>query len=231
VSSLDRRGGRLLTLEGPEGAGKTLMAQRLAAALRRDGFDVALTREPGGTALGDRLRELLLAHDSVPISPLVDAFLFNAARAQLVAEVIQPALAAGNVVVCARFADSTLAYQGYGAGVSLEVLRELASIATAGLVPDLTILLDLAPELGLERKAPADRTRFEATFDLDFHRRVRDGFLDLARAEPARFEVVDADRTVDEVFEDVLETARATLESTADRPDDEPLAPAMRIQP
>ena len=231
MSSLDRRGGRLLTLEGPEGAGKTLMAHRLATALRREGFDVTLTREPGGTALGDRLRELLLARDSVPIEPLVDAFLFNAARAQLVAEVIQPALAAGNVVVCARFADSTLAYQGYGAGSTLEALRELAAIATRGLVPDLTILLDIAPELGLERKAPDDRTRFEAAFDLDFHRRVRDGFLDLARAEPARFEVVDADRPVEEVFEDVLESALACLESTADRPDDEPLAPAMRIQP
>jgi dTMP kinase len=208
VSSLDRRGGRFLTLEGPEGAGKTVLAERLAAALRADGVEVVLTREPGGTRLGERLRDLLLGRDSVPIDPLVDAFLFNAARAQLVREVIRPALDAGRVVVCARYSDSTLAYQGYGAGLDLGSLRDLAAAATGGLQPDRTILLDLPPDVGLRRKTADDRTRFEAAFDLAFHERVRDGFLDLARREPARFAIVDADRPIDEVFTDVMGAAR-----------------------
>jgi dTMP kinase len=231
VSSIERRRGRFLTLEGPEGAGKTVLAQRLADALAADGADVLLTREPGGTRLGERLRDLLLARDSVPIDPLVDAFLFNAARAQLVAEVIGPALEAGKVVVCARFADSTLAYQGYGAGVDIDALRELASVATGGLAPDRTILLDLPAEAGLRRKAPDDHTRFEAAFDLEFHRRVRDGFLELARREPARFAVVDAGRPIDAVFADVLAAARAALDERGAGPPGEPVAPAARIHP
>lgn len=212
MSSLDQSRGRFLTLEGPEGAGKTVMAGRLADALRASGVDVLLTREPGGTLLGERLRDILLARDSVHIDPLVDAVLFNAARAQLVREVIRPALEAQQVVVCARFADSTLAYQGYGAGVDMDVLHELAVIATGGLAPDRTILLDLPPEDGLRRKAPDDQTRFEATFDLEFHRRVRAGFLDLARRESARFTVVDARADVDDVFARVLAACLEELE-------------------
>lgn len=212
VTSLDRRRGRFLTLEGPEGAGKTVMAGRLADVLRSSGLDVLVTREPGGTLLGERLRDILLARDSVHIDPLVDAFLFNAARAQLVREVIRPALEAGQVVVCARFADSTLAYQGYGAGVDIDALRELAAVATGGLFPDLTILLDLPPEEGLRRKAPDEETRFEAAFDLAFHRRVRAGFLELARREPARFAVVDAGRDVEAVFAEVLAATLRGLE-------------------
>jgi dTMP kinase len=230
VSSIARRRGRFLTLEGPEGAGKTVLAERLADALASEGVDVVLTREPGGTRLGERLRDLLLAQDSPAIDPLVDALLFNAARAQLVAEVIRPALESGRVVVCARFADSTLAYQGYGAGVEIGALRELATVATGGLAPDRTILLDLPAEAGLRRKAPDDHTRFEAAFDLEFHRRVRAGFLELARREPARFAVIDAGRPIDTVFADVLAEARVALGGDAGPPD-EPVAPAVRIHP
>jgi dTMP kinase len=229
VSSIDRRHGRFLTLEGPEGAGKTVLAERLADALAGDGLDPLLTREPGGTRLGERLRDILLARDSVPIDPLVDAFLFNAARAQLVAEVIRPALEAGRVVVCARFGDSTLAYQGYGAGVDLDALRRLALVATGGLAPDRTILLDLPAEAGLRRKAPDDHTRFEAAFDLEFHRRVRNGFLELARREPARFAIVDAARPIDAVFADVLAAAREALEVRGTAGAGEPVTPAVRI--
>jgi dTMP kinase len=186
--------GWFITIEGPDGAGKTTQAAALASHLAARGLDVHVTREPGGTWLGERLRDLLLARtDSVaPTDPLTDAFLFNAARRQLVTEVIRPALASGRTVVCARYADSTLAYQGYGAGVSLERLRSLAEAATDGLEPDLTILLDVPVEDGLARKAPGDVTRFEAEFDLGFHRRVRDGFLALAASEPGRFVVIDA---------------------------------------
>ena len=197
--------GLFITLEGPEGAGKTLQAERLADALKADGHAVRLTREPGGTRLGEQIRSIVLAatQGGGAIEPVADALLFNAARAQLVAEVIRPALAAGEIVICARFADSTLAYQGYGAGVPLEDLRAVEEAATGGLVPDLTILLDVPPEVGLARKADASRNRFEAAFDLEFHRRVRDGFLDLARQQPERWRVIDATRDADAVFDDV----------------------------
>jgi dTMP kinase len=202
--------GAFITLEGPEGAGKTLQAQRLADALRDRGRQVRLVREPGGTALGEMLRGIVLANDAGgggPIDMRTDAMLFNAARAQLVAEVIQPALDAGETVVCARFADSTLAYQGYAAGLPIEELRAIAAVATAGLTPDLTILLDVAPEVGLARKTGDARNRFEAAFDLEFHRRVRAGFLELARQEPARWRVIDAARDADAVLADVLAAA------------------------
>jgi dTMP kinase len=193
--------GCFITIEGPEGAGKTTQADAVARHLADLGHDVHTTREPGGTWLGERLREILLARtdSAAPTDPLTDALLFNAARRQLVTEVIRPALEAGRTVVCARFADSTLAYQGYGAGIPLDTLRGLERAATDGLTPDLTILLDVPVEEGLARKAPGDVTRFEAEFDLDFHRRVRDGFLALAAAEPRRFAVVDASRPTGDV--------------------------------
>ena len=207
--------GKLITLEGPEGAGKTVLAKRLVEELTRRGHTVRSTREPGGTRLGERLRAILLEHGgegpAAPADPRADALLFNAARAQLVAEVIRPALAAGEVVVCARFTDSTLAYQGFGAGLPIEELRAIATIATGGLVPDLTILLDVPPEIGLGRKTGASRNRFEASFDLAFHARVRAGFLQLAREEPDRFRVVDSARRIDLVAPDVLEAALSIL--------------------
>jgi dTMP kinase len=181
-----------ITLEGPDGSGKTSQADRLARDLEREGRTTVLVREPGGTALGERLRDLLLHRSEIAIDPLSDALLFNAARAQLVSEVIRPALAVGATVVCARFADSTLAYQGYGAGVDLDVLRGLEAIATGGLTPDLTILLDLPVEQGLARKGTGGLTRFETELDAAFHGRVREGFLALAAADPARWRVVDA---------------------------------------
>ena len=197
--------GLLITFEGPEGAGKTVQAKRLVDFLRAEGKPASLTREPGGTRLGEQVRSIVLAQaqGDHAIDPLADALLFNAARAQLVAEVIKPALVADEVVVCARFADSTLAYQGYGAGVGLAELRSIAEIATTGIAPDLTILLDVPPAVGLARKADDSRNRFEAAFDLAFHERVRAGFLELARGEPDRWRVIDATRAADAVFADV----------------------------
>ena len=179
--------GRFISIEGPEGAGKTTQATRLEAALRARGIAVRGTREPGGTSLGERIRELLLAPTATPIDPLADALLFNAARRQLVEEVIEPSLSDGITVICARYADSTRAYQGHGGGLAMDELAQLEEIATGGLVPDLTLLLDVPAEVGLGRKAPDDRTRFETGFDLAFHRRVRAGFLKMAVAEPGRF--------------------------------------------
>jgi dTMP kinase len=222
--------GWFITIEGPEGAGKTTQASALATHLQGAGLDVHVTREPGGTWLGERLREVLLARtDAVaatdpltdPVAatdPLTDAFLFNAARRQLVTEVIRPALDTGRTVICARFADSTLAYQGYGAGVPLAQLRALEATATDGLTPDLTILLDIPAEDGLARVAPGDVTRFEAEFDLAFHRRVRDGFLALAAAEPGRFAVIDARRPAGEVAAAVAAAAERMIQRNEPRP-------------
>jgi dTMP kinase len=195
---LDRDVGRgfFLTLEGPEGSGKSTQARRLETRLTSSGFRATVTREPGGTQLGEAVRRILL-HDTSPV-PAADALLFSAARAQLVAEVIEPALVRGEVVICDRFTDSTLAYQGYGAGQPLDDLRDLARFATGGLIPDMTVLIDLPIEDGLGRKVGGPEiTRFEIDADLGFHRRVRDGFLALAAAEPARFIVIDGRRSAD----------------------------------
>lgn len=218
--------GWFVTIEGPEGGGKTIQAERLRDHLLAAGRNVHLTREPGGTWLGERIREVLLARTGdvtgPAADPLTDAFLFNAARRQLVGEVIRPALGAGTTVICARYADSTLAYQGYGAGVPLERLLALAAIATDGLTPDLTIVLDLPVEAGLARKAPSDVTRFEADFDLAFHRRVRDGFLQLAVAEPGRFLVLDATRPIEAVAASIARAVDARMA------DGEPGSTALR---
>jgi dTMP kinase len=212
--------GSFITLEGPEGSGKTSHAEGLRARLTDAGFTVTLTREPGGTPTGERIRTILLHPGTADApaahpDPRTEALLFNAARAQLVAEVIGPALARGEVVVCARFADSTLAYQGSGAGMPLDALRTLERFATDGLRPDLTILLDLPPELGLARKSAAETTRFEAGFDLAFHERVRAGFLALAAAEPGRFAVIDASAPLDAVFDTIVATVADRLPGLA----------------
>jgi dTMP kinase len=221
--------GRFITIEGPEGAGKTTQAAHVAAFLRDRDVAVLETREPGGTALGERIRDLLLDPGASRIDPLADALLFNAARHQLVAEVIEPALAAGTTVICARFADSTRAYQGYGGGASLDDLDRLEEVATGGLRPDLTILLDVPVETGLGRKAPDDRTRFETAYDLAFHRRVRDGFLAMAVAEPGRFVVVDATASVDAVAARIERAVGRVIDEL--RRIDEPNRPVARIHP
>jgi dTMP kinase len=211
AQSIDTRG-VFITLEGPDGAGKSSQQANLAKRLAEAGETVTVTREPGGTQLGERVRAVLLdssaAHD-----PLSDALLFNAARHQLVKDVIAPALVGGGVVLCDRFADSTLAYQGYGAGALLDMLKVLAEIATDGLRPTRTVLLDIPVEDGLARRRggpAAELTRFEtsAAHDRAFHERVRAGYLELAAAEPARWRIVDASRPPEEVAESVWEAVR-----------------------
>lgn len=202
-----------ITLEGPDGSGKSSLLPRLAAALRDGGCDVVTTREPGSTPLGEQIRRLVLdTEPRIDRTGLADALLFAASRAQHVADVIRPALERGAVVVCDRFADSSLAYQGAGSGVPMDELRAVQRLATGGLVPDLTILLDLPVEAGLGRKS-AEVTRFEAYQDLAYHERVRAAFLAFAAAEPDRYVVVDA--TGDE--EAVLGGAVAAVRKVADR--------------
>jgi dTMP kinase len=202
-----------ITFEGIEGSGKTTQQQRLAELLRERGRTVVVTKEPGGTPLADRIRAILLDSASV-IDPIAEVFLFAASRRQHTTEVIEPALARGEVVLCDRYADSTLAYQGFGRLIDLDRLRTLNDWATDGLDPHVTLLFDLPEETGLRRavsrnaSATQDEGRFEAE-DLRFHRRVREGYLALAVAAPARFAVIDAGGTADAVFARTLETLRA----------------------
>ncbi|HVS33312.1 MAG TPA: dTMP kinase [Thermoanaerobaculia bacterium] len=194
-----------ITFEGIEGTGKTTQQQRLAELLRGRGKTVVVTKEPGGTPLADRIRAIVLDSRSA-IDPIAEVFLFAASRRQHTTEVIRPALQRGEVVLCDRYADSTLAYQGFGRLIDLDRLRMVNRWATEDTQPDLTLLFDLPEETGLTRArsrnsvAPADEGRFEAE-DLRFHRRVREGYLAMAAAEPERFTVIDADGSVDDVFE------------------------------
>jgi dTMP kinase len=181
-----------ITFEGPEGSGKTYQIAALAQALRQRGFFVLATREPGGTAIGDQVRAILSNLENTSMRPRTETLLFQASRAQLVDEVIRPHLAAGGVVLCDRYADSTLAYQGYGHRVDLGVLAALIQFATGGLQPDLTLLLDVDVEEGLRRKLSAGEWNRLDAYDLDFHRRVRHGFLEMAHCRPERWEIVDA---------------------------------------
>lgn len=170
-----------VTIEGIEGSGKSTLLSGLSARLRAAGREPVVTREPGGTVIGDAIRALFLDHSAV-MGPLAEAFLVNAARAQHVAETIQPALRAGRIVLCDRYVDSTLAYQGYGRGIDLEILREMCRIAAGGLEPHLTLVLDVPLKVSRERAAHRGTRadRIEAEEDA-FHARVRQGFLDLAR--------------------------------------------------
>jgi dTMP kinase len=204
--------GLFVSFEGGEGSGKSTQAKMLERHLTERGASVLLTREPGGTPAGDKIREVLLHGRDVPLEAETQALLFMAARAQLVREVIRPALARGTHVVADRFLDSTFAYQGYGGGADLEELRAVARFAVEGTLPDLTFLLDLPIDIGLERtRTRADRwDRFEAG-DLDFHRRVREGYLQLAAAEPRRWSVVTADRGEREVAHEIALRVDAAL--------------------
>ena len=182
-----------ISFEGPDGSGKSTQIELLATELRESGHEVVTVREPGGTPAGEKVRAILLGEGgTVSVDPRADALLFNASRAQLVADVIEPALARGAIVIADRFADSTLAYQGYGSGLPLDALRAIITFATAGRTADLTLLLDLAAEEGLARKSGSGRTRFEDGFDAAFHARVADGFRALAAAEPTRWRLLDA---------------------------------------
>jgi len=187
--------GLLITLEGVEGSGKSTHTQLVAEWLRARGRRVVATSEPDGTALGLAIRGLFEREGPAP-SPLAQTFLFMAARQQHVAQVIRPALTEGAVVISDRYADATLAYQGFGGGMDLETIRDLNALATGGVMPDLTLLLDLDPDEGIRRISDRALDAFEK-MDLAFHRRVREGYLEIARAEKSRFVVLDATQPKD----------------------------------
>jgi dTMP kinase len=204
-----------ITLEGTEGSGKSLQARRLAARLREHGLEALATHEPGGTPLSDHLRQLVLLRNDLAVAPRSEALIMNASRAQLVDQVIRPALERGQLVVCDRFADSTLAYQGAGRGLDIQELASVISFATAGLTPDMTLLLDLPVEVGLARKhAATEWNRFDAE-TVAFHQRVRAAYHEMARREPARWHCVDAERRPDEVAAEIWRTVRAHLDDFA----------------
>lgn len=205
-----------ITLEGPEGSGKTSQVPALANYLRGEGYDVVVTREPGGTVVSDQIRDVLMNLQNVSIVPRTEILLFLAARAQHVEGLIRPALEAGKLVLCDRFGDSTLAYQGYGHRTDLDTLRFLQNFATAGLKPDFTLLMDVPIEIGLRRKLENDEewNRLDA-YEVAFHKRVRQGYLELAKLEPDRWQVIDATGSK----EDVQQTMRQAVMDRLERMD------------
>ncbi|GEM48190.1 dTMP kinase [Deinococcus cellulosilyticus] len=200
-----------ITFEGPEGGGKSTQIRMLSAVLESAGHSLVLTREPGGTTTGNKIRQIVLEDVSLQIEPLTEFLLYSASRSQLVREVIRPALQEGHVVLCDRYFDSSLAYQGYGRGLDLRFLQDVTWEATGGLRPHLTFLMDLPPKVGLERAAARGQFDRLEQADLQFHERVREGFLNLAAAEPERFYVVDATRTPEEIHTEILQIVQSTL--------------------
>jgi dTMP kinase len=201
---------RFITFEGGDGSGKTTQVKALESHLTARGRSCLSTREPGGTSLGELIRQVLLEVGKQPITSPTELFLYLADRAQHIHEVIIPALEQGKIVLCDRHTDSTLAYQGYGRGIDLGLLRSLNDIASQGIKPDLTLLFDCPVEIGLSRTAQRqsqtasgrNEDRFERE-KIEFHERVRAGFLELARAEPRRFRIIDAARPAEEVGQEI----------------------------
>ena len=217
METAGKPGGFFITFEGPEGGGKSTQVHRLAAALADQGHTVWTTREPGGTRVGEMIRPILLRRARENLTPWSEALLFTAARAQHVAEVIRPRLERGEIVLCDRYTDSTLAYQGYGRGLDLDTLRQLQTLATGGLDPDLTILLNLPVETGLSRipRPAQDRLDRETS---EFHQRVRAGYQEMAAADPQRWREVDAAADEDQVAKRILDLVGQALQQAGIRP-------------
>jgi dTMP kinase len=205
-----------ITFEGPEGGGKSSQSVQLVKHLQALGYDVLHSREPGGTSIGEQIRGVLFALDNTTMHPRTEFLLFSAARAQHVNEVILPQLNDGRVVVCDRFYDASLAYQGYGHELDLDTLVSITNFATGGLVPDLTILLDLPVEEGLKRREQdGDWNRLD-DYDLAFHHRVREGYLAMAAADHDRWVIIDAQQSFSKVQEQIRRAVDALLSGAED---------------
>jgi dTMP kinase len=211
-----------ITFEGIEGTGKTTQIARIKSYFESQGKEVFLTREPGGSRVGQQLRQMLLHVENNDLTPITELFLYLADRAQHVAQVIRPELEAGRVVLCDRFADSTIVYQGFGRGLDTKVLKQLNEVAVDGVWPDLTIVMDIDPEIGLKRATlrnleegkAKEEGRFEAEH-ISFHRRIREGYLTWAALNRDRIKVADASSTPDDVFERVKAIIETHLPSQA----------------
>lgn len=197
-------GGLFITIEGPDGSGKSTQIKKLAEYLKKKGSAVIVTREPGGTKISERIREIILDRENIEMDPVTEALLYAASRAQHVAEVIQPALESGKTVICDRFVDSSIVYQGIGRGLGVEAVENVNRIAVKNILPQITFLFQLCPEVGLERKTEQgekDRLEQEA---LDFHQRVFEGYQGLKALYPQRIVVVDANRSIEEIHKDIV---------------------------
>jgi dTMP kinase len=204
-----------ISFEGMDGSGKTTQVNLAADYLRKRGYEVLLTREPGGTTVGDRIRAILMDKETEQLNPRAELLLFNASRAQLVDEVIRPHLARGGVVICDRYIDSSIAYQGYGHGIDLQYVIDAVTIATDGLLPELTVYLDITPEEGLKRRASAslfgeEFTRIDA-MALEYHQRVYRGYTEIGQSQPERWLRVDAAQPPEQVHKDVLKALKQRL--------------------
>jgi dTMP kinase len=210
---MNSKQGKFITFEGPDGSGKTAQLDILTEEFIQAGYSILKTREPGGTPISDQIRATLLDLKNTAMIDRTEALLYQAARAQLVEEVIKPHLEQGGIVLSDRYADSTLAYQGFGHQNTVSSLEGIIHYATGGLLPDLTILLDLPPEVGLQRRLDAGGLNRLDAYDINFHHRVRNGYLKLAGEAPDRWVVVDADRP----FEIVQKDLRAILQESLDQ--------------
>ncbi|MBI2342473.1 MAG: dTMP kinase [Deltaproteobacteria bacterium] len=196
--------GKFITFVGIEGCGKTTQIKLLDEYLRKKGFETVLSREPGGTKIGDKIRAILLDPEHKEMTPLAELFLYEASRAQHVNELINPAVESGKVILCDRFADSSAAYQSAARLLPKDLVDELNNIAIAGIKPDLTVILDIDPEEGLKRAHVRGKPdRFEQE-KMDFHERVRNGYLALAKKEPKRFIVINGRKTVEEIHREII---------------------------
>ena len=200
-----------ITLEGPDGGGKSSQAQCLAEYLRADNIEVLLTREPGGSPIGDQIRNVIMELENTDMDARTEFLLFSASRAQHIAEVIRPNLENGLTVISDRFFDSSLAYQGYGQRLPLDTLKAITNFATSGLAPDLTLLLDLPVEEGLRRREAAGNWNRMDAYDIDFHRRVRRGYLELAAETPERWVILNAEQSFDALQDEIRHAVMARL--------------------
>jgi dTMP kinase len=200
-----------ITFEGPEGSGKTSQMAELAEYLVQSKYDILTTREPGGTSIGDQIRAILLAMENQNMHPRTETLLFQASRAQLVEELIRPHLARGGLVLCDRYADSTIAYQGYGYKVDVGQVRAIVDFATGRLVPDLTLLLDIDVEEGLRRRSGAGGLNRLDAYELAFHQRVREGYMHMAQSDPPRWVVINASRSFNKVQADLRQIVMQRL--------------------
>jgi dTMP kinase len=212
--------GIFITLEGIDGCGKSTQREMLASILRQRGFDVVVTREPGGTDIGEGIRQLMVSDASVNIAPTTELLLYVAARAQHVAQLIKPSLEAGRIVVSDRYTDSTVAFQGYGRGLDLDIVEKLNRFATGGLTPDLTIVFDLDPETARGRSGSRPVGGLLGSFDeqnFEFHQRMRAGYLSMAKSDPSRIRVVDASGSAEDTHAQVISLVLEKLEELGER--------------